>query len=167
MSTVSPNHSAGGLALPGTLRRQLDDFRSTLWTIKSIEAGCGALFGVVVAWLTLFLVDRITDTSSAGRWGVFLVAVAACALLPLAFHRWIWGTRGLDQVARLIARRFPSLGDQLLGIVELVRSRGEQQRSRALCEAAIAQVADVAARHDLRVAVSGWRLQRCRCSLRW
>ena len=153
MSTVSPNHSAGGLALPGTLRRQLDDFRSTLWTIKSIEAGCGALFGVVVAWLTLFLVDRITDTSSAGRWGVFLVAVAACALLPLAFHRWIWGTRGLDQLARLIARRFPSLGDQLLGIVELVRSRGEQQRSRALCEAAIAQVADVAARHDLRAAV--------------
>jgi len=143
----------GGLTLPDSLRRQLADFRTRLRTIKVIEAVCGALCGIFVAWLVLFLLDRITDTPTAARWGLFLAAVAACTVVPLAFHRWIWGTRGLDRLARLIAHRFPSLGDQLLGIVELVRSQGEQQRSRGLCEAAIAQVAEVAARHDLRSAV--------------
>ena len=152
-SAAAGDSPPGGLALPAALRRQLDDFRGTLWTIKAIEAVCGAACGFFVAWLVLFILDRVTDTPAAGRWGLFLVAIAACGLVPVAFHRWIWGTRGLDRLARLIARRFPSLGDQLLGVVELVRSQGELERSRVLCKAAIAQVAAVAARHDLRDAV--------------
>ena len=87
------------------------------------------------------------------RWTLFAAAVASCAAIPVAFHRWIWSHRGLDRLARLIARRFPSLGDQLLGIVEIVRNQSEQQRSRALCEAAIRQVAESAGRYDLREAV--------------
>ena len=142
-----------GLALPDGLRRQLDGFRRTVWTIKAIEAVCGAVFGVLVAWLLLFLLDRVCDTSGAVRWGLFAMAVASCGAIPVAFHRWIWSHRGLDSLARLIARRFPSLGDQLLGIVEIVRDRSEQERSRALCEAAIRQVAEAAGRCDLREAV--------------
>ncbi|MFN7814438.1 MAG: hypothetical protein ACK5SI_17485, partial [Planctomycetia bacterium] len=67
--------------------------------------------------------------------------------------------RRLDQVARLIARRFPSMGDQLLGIIEIVRefaagpNGGEQGRSRALCEAAIGQVATQSLRYDFSQAV--------------
>ena len=130
------NVRSAGLALPEGLRRQLDAFRRTVWTIKAIEAFCGALFGVLVAWLVLFLLDRVSDTPAAVRWTLFAAAVASCAAIPVAFHRWIWSHRGLDRLARLIARRFPSLGDQLLGIVEIVRNQSEQQRSRALCEAA-------------------------------
>ena len=144
---------AGSLALPESLRRQLEAFRRTVWTIKAIEAVCGAVFGVLVAWLGLFLLDRISDTSSLVRWGLFATAVASCAAIPVAFHRWIWSHRGLDSLARLIARRFPSLGDQLLGIVEIVRNHGDQQASRPLCEAAIRQVAESAGRCDLRKAV--------------
>ncbi len=144
---------AGGLALPESLRRQLDAFRRVVWTVKAIEAVCGAVFGVLVAWLLLFLLDRISDTSSLVRWILFAAAVASCAAIPVAFHRWIWSHRGLDSLARLIARRFPSLGDQLLGIVEIVRNHGDQQASRPLCEAAIHQVAESAGRCDLREAV--------------
>jgi hypothetical protein len=147
------NVRSGGLALPESLRRQLDAFRRTVWTIKAIEAVCGAVFGVLVAWLLLFLLDRVCDTSVAVRWVLFAAAVASCAAIPVAFHRWIWSHRGLDSLAKLIARRFPSLGDQLLGIVEIVRNRSEQERSRALCEAAIRQVAESAGRCDLREAV--------------
>ena len=147
------NVRSGGLALPESLRRQLDAFRRTVWTIKAIEAVCGAVFGVLVAWLLLFLLDRLCDTSAAVRWALFAAVVASCAAIPVAFHRWIWSHRGLDSLARLIARRFPSLGDQLLGIVEIVRNRSEQDRSRALCEAAIRQVAESAGRCDLREAV--------------
>ena len=150
---TATNVRSGGLALPESLRRQLDAFRRTVWTIKAIEAVCGAVFGVLVAWLLLFLLDRVGDTSAAVRWALFTAAVASCAAIPVAFHRWIWSHRGLDSLARLIARRFPSLGDQLLGIVEIVRNRSEQERSRALCEAAIRQVAESAGRCDLREAV--------------
>ena len=145
--------NAAPLALPVALRQQLDDFRTTVRRVKGIEALCGALFGVLVAWLGLFLLDRVTDSSKLVRLGLWAAAIAACGTLPVAFHRWIWGTRGLDRLARLIARRFPSLGDQLLGVVELVRNAGEQARSRVLCEAAIGQVAEVAGRHDLRAAL--------------
>ena len=144
---------AGGLALPESLRRQLGGFRRVVWTIKAIEAVCGAVCGVLAAWLLLFLLDRVSDTSSLVRWSLFAAAVASSAAIPVAFHRWIWSHRGLDSLAKLIARRFPSLGDQLLGIVELVRNHGDQQASRPLCEAAIRQVAESASRCDLREAV--------------
>lgn len=150
---TATNVRSRGLALPDELRRQLADFRRTVWVIKAIEAFCGALFGVLVAWLVLFLLDRVSDTPAAVRWTLFAAAVASCAAIPVAFHRWIWSHRGLDSLARLIARRFPSLGDQLLGIVEIVRNQSEQERSRALCEAAIRQVAESAGRYDLREAV--------------
>ena len=150
---TATNVRSRGLALPDELRRQLADFRRTVWVIKAIEAFCGALFGVLVAWLVLFLLDRVGDTPAAVRWTLFAAAVASCAAIPVAFHRWIWSHRGLDSLARLIACRFPSLGDQLLGIVEIVRNQSEQERSRALCEAAIRQVAESAGRCDLREAV--------------
>ena len=141
------------LVLPVALRQQLDDFRTSVRRVKGIEANCIALFGLLVAWLALFLLDRLTDTSVLARFGLYAGAIAACGIFPVAFYRWIWGTRGLDQLARLIARRFPSLGDQLLGVVELVGNTGEQARSRVLCEAAIGQVAEVAGRHDLQAAL--------------
>ncbi len=149
----SRNAIPGSLALPDALQRQLQRFRRTVWAIKAVEAICGLLCGVLVAWLLLFLLDRVSDPPTAVRWMLWGVAVASCSLIPLAVHRWMWGLRGIDQVARLIARRYPSLGDQLLGIVEIVRHQGDQRSSRALRQAAIRQVADSAGRLDLSQAV--------------
>ena len=60
MSVSSPDR----LQLPASLTTQLHDFRKRVWTIKSIEAGCGALFGVMViryAWLQLVEGDALSE----------------------------------------------------------------------------------------------------------
>ena len=149
MSVSSPDR----LQLPASLTTQLHDFRKRVWTIKSIEAGCGALFGVIVSYLTLFVLDRVIDTPTSARIAIFCVAVVGCALVPLYLHRWVWQHRRLEQLARLISRTSPSFGDQMLGVIELVRNDSEQQRSRALVEAAVNQVAEVASKRDFSKAV--------------
>jgi hypothetical protein len=141
------------LQLPESLQNQLHAFQRRVWSIKMIEAVCGAAFGVVIAFLALFALDRIWETPGAVRVGLFLVAVFGCAIVPIAMHRWIWRNRHLEQLARLLARTHPHVGDQLLGIIELARSDSEQARSRTLCEAAIQQVARDAQSRDFGNAV--------------
>ena len=141
------------IALPDDLERRLAAFRGLVRRVKLFEACCGALCGIAVAFLVMFLLDRLLDTPRWARFAVGGVAVAACAAIPLAFHRWVWRHRSLDQVARLIGRRFPSLGDELLGIIEIVRSAATGGQSRALCEAAVAQVAERSRRFEFREAV--------------
>ena len=136
------------LQLPDSLQAQLHDFRRRVWSIKMVEAACAAVFGVVVAFLLTFVLDRATDTPAWVRGGLLALAALSCAIIPLSVYRWIWGNRRLEQLARLLARKHPSIGDQLLGIIELARDDSEQARSRTLCEAAIVQVADDAQRRD-------------------
>ncbi len=150
MSTTQPSSP---LQLPHSLETQLLEFRRRVWTIKSIEAAGGAVCGVVLGYLAVYLLDRLIDTPAAVRLGIFLAALIGCAIAPLYLHKWIWRQRTLDQLARLISRSHPSLGDQLLGIIELVRSDFEQHRSLALCQAAISQVASDASQRDFTNAV--------------
>src|SRR3954447_11116879 len=128
-------------------------FRRRVWAVKLMEAGCGAAFGVLVAYLVTFLLDRVWDTPANVRLGIFMSALVSCALVPLALHRWIWRQRRLEQLARLLSRTHPSIGDQLLGIIELVNSESEQARSLALCQAAVEQVAEQARARDFADAV--------------
>ena len=141
------------LELPGTLQEQLYEFRKRVWSIKMIEAGCGALFGVLVAFLALFVLDRVWETPVWAQCALFAAAAVSCAAVPLAAHRWIWRNRHLEQLARLLSRKHAGVGDQLLGIIELVRNDFEQARSRTLCVAAIRQVAEDAQKRDFRDAV--------------
>lgn len=150
MSVVQPKTN---LVLPETLQLQLHQFRQRVWMIKSIEAACGALFGVFVSYLAVFALDRVIDTPASVRIGIFLVAVAGCAFVPVYLHRWIWCHRRFEQLARLVSRKLPLVGDQLLGIIELVRSESEQARSKALVEAAITQVAAETGKRDLTAAI--------------
>src|SRR5688500_17831069 len=120
------NESKSRLQLPGTLEAQLHEFRRRVWTIKSLEAIGSAICGVVVGYLADYLLDRVTDTQMAARLAIFLLALVGGAVAPLYLHKWIWRQRTLDQHARLISRKYPSLGDQMLGIIELVRSDFEQ-----------------------------------------
>ena len=141
------------LQLPGSLQTQLHDFRRRVWSIKMFEAACGAVFGVVVPFLALFAFDRLGDSPGWLRGTLFALAVAGCATVPLALHRWVWRNRRLEQLARLLSRKHPHVGDQLLGVIELVENDAEQARSRTLCEAAIEQVAHDARKRDFRDAV--------------
>jgi hypothetical protein len=141
------------LQLPGSLQTQLHDFRRRVWSIKMFEAVCGTVFGVVVPFLALFAFDRLLDSPVWLRGTLFVLAVAGCATVPLALHRWVWRNRRLEQLARLLSRKHPHVGDQLLGVIELVENDAEQARSRTLCEAAIEQVAHDAQKRDFRDAV--------------
>ena len=141
------------LQLPESLQAQLHEFRRRVWTIKMVEAVAAAAFGVLVAYLLLFCLDRVWDTPGWLRFGLFVAAAVGLRQHSLALHRWVWRHRRLEQLARLLARKHPRVGDQLLGIIELVRNDFEQARSRALCEAAIREVAQDARRRDFRDAV--------------
>jgi hypothetical protein len=141
------------LELPQSLRTKMFAFRRRVWAIKLTEACCGAAFGVLTAYLVTFILDRVWDTPPGVRLGIFVAAVAACAILPVALHRWIWRRRRLEQLAILLSRTYPSIGDQLLGIIELAGSESEQARSLALCEAAIEQVSQKAESQDFAHAV--------------
>ena len=79
--------------------------------------------------------------------------------MPWFLHHWVWRFRRLDQLARLLSRKMPRIGDQLLGIIELSENRREQNRSRALCQAAIEQVSDDAQHRDFRAATPDSRLR--------
>jgi hypothetical protein len=141
------------LQLPESLQRQLHAFRGRVWAIKMIEAVCAAAFVIVAAYLVLFALDRVWDTPVWLRAGLFVAAVLGCTIVPLAVHRWVWRNRRLEQLALLLSRKHPQVGDQLLGIIELVGSDYEQARSPALCEAAVREVAQDAQRRDFRDAV--------------
>src|SRR5262249_48149113 len=141
------------LQLPEGLRRQLLDFRRRVWLIKMVEAACTAAFAVVAAYLLLFLLDRAFDPPPWLRAALFVAAFVGCLRIPAAIYRWVWRNRHLEQLAMLLARKHPAVGDQLLGIIELVRNDFEQARSRALCEAAVREVAKDAQSRDFTDAV--------------
>jgi hypothetical protein len=141
------------LKLPEALRRQLLDFRRRVWVIKMVEAACAAAFAVLAAYWLMFLLDRAFDTPPALRAVLFVAAFVGCLRIPAAVYRWIWRNRQLEQLAMLLSRKHPAVGDQLLGIIELVRNDFEQARSRALCEAAVREVAKDAQSRDFSDAV--------------
>jgi hypothetical protein len=153
------------LVLPETLRAQFIEFRRRVWSVKMAEGICAAAFSVVAAFLLMFILDRLWDTPGLPRAGLFALVLAGCAVVPLTLHRWVWRNRRPDQLARLLARKHPQMGDQLLGVIELVDSDSEQARSRALCEAAIEQVADDSSKRDFRDAVPNPRHRLWACLL--
>lgn len=145
--------SSSRLEIPKSLRRKLLAFRRRVWTVKLIEAVAGGVIGVFVGYLLTYGLDRLFETPQAVRWLLFLAAILTCGLIPLAIDRWIWRRRRLDQLARLLSHKHPSVGDQLLGIIELAESDAEQARSPELVEAAIRQVTATAEQRDFNNAV--------------
>ena len=143
----------GRLQIPDSLRMQLGDFRRRLHAVKLVEAAGAATFVVMLAFLALYVADRLTDTPAWGRIALCFAAVAGLAILPIALRRWVWGSRTFEQLARILSRTEPRVGDRLLGVIELAHDEAEQARSMRLCEAAIEQVAEDVHGRDLRAAV--------------
>src|SRR5438270_10172007 len=95
--------TTGRLELPDSLRGQLLEFRRRVWAVKTVEAACGAAFGVLVAYLLMFAVDRFWDAPTWLRATLFVLAAIGLANVPLMLHRWIWSRRHLEQLARLLS----------------------------------------------------------------
>jgi hypothetical protein len=147
------------LRIPAALALKLGEFRRRVWTIKLVEAIAVAAISVLVAFLLVFALDRLFDTPAWLRTLIGLSAAIGCCAVPWFLHHWVWRFRKLDQLARLLSRKMPGIGDQLLGIIELADNRREQSRSPALCQAAIEQVSDDAQHRDFRAATPDSRLR--------
>ena len=145
--------SDGDLPIPPNLKRKLEDFQNRLWSIKIAEGALAGLAGLGISYLLIFALDRIFDTHSALRALILFAGFAIPGLwLPLRWHHWVYQQKSLDQIARLLRRKFPRLGDELLGIVELSRS-SSGTNSRILIEAAMLQVDKRIANRELDDAV--------------
>ncbi|TWU26010.1 hypothetical protein [Bythopirellula polymerisocia] len=156
MSRIESNNRVG---MPRSLETQLLAFRRHVWTSKMLEAGGIALSALLGAYLCVFLLDRMFDVPAPIRALLTLLAAVGCGFIPFYLHRWVWLRRRNDQLARLLARKLPTLGDQLLGVIELADNTAEQQRSPALCLAAIQQGAQTAGERDLSVGAPPARLK--------
>lgn len=142
------------LKIPPGMQAKLEQFRKRMWIVKLAEAFLAGIFGLILSYLVVFVLDRFGDTSSSLRWGILIGGTLGLALfVPFMFHRWVWRQRQLENVARVLRHKFPRLGDQLLGIVELAKDRSEQQRSATLVKAAMDQVDEVAKKRDFSNAV--------------
>jgi len=143
-----------GIVLPVDLVGRLAAFRRRVRRRKFFEAACAGIAGLTTAFLAVFLFDRLWETPAVVRSALCAAAATACLAVPHAIRRWGAGLSSLEQVARLIGRRFPAVGDELVGIIELVHGgTAVQSRSRALCEAAVAQVAERSRAVDFRGAM--------------
>jgi hypothetical protein len=137
--------------MPESLRRQLDQFRRQLWRNKIAEAFLAGLFGLVASFLLVFALDRVWQTPGPVRLAILIGGTSLAAIFaPLWLHRWVWKHRRENQLARLIAKKYPGLGDRLLGVVEL---QGQHENSDTLSPrlraAAMERVAEEAERRKL------------------
>src|SRR6516162_4901393 len=120
---MSQGHWQNDLRIPAALTAQLRDFRRRVWTIKFVEALAIAAAGVLAALLAVFALDRLFDSPSWLRAALGIAALIGCCSLPWFLHHWVWRFHRLDQLARLLSRKLPRIGDQLLGIIELAQNR--------------------------------------------
>ena len=135
--------------IPSTLRCQLLQFRKQLWSIKILEAFGFAAIGLLAGFLATYCLDRFLDTALWIRYSLLTASAVTFTAIPFAIKRWVWGRRRFEQLAALLARMRPAVGDQILGVLDLVSDRGEQKRSPELVDAAIQQVAGQISERDL------------------
>jgi hypothetical protein len=142
--------------LPDSLRRQLEGFKKHLWRIKITEAVLAGLLGLLISFALVFALDRIWEIPPLVRLIILLAGVSLSAVFaPLWINRWVFKHRKENQLARLISKHYPNLGDRLLGAVELQNQQESQTAlSPELREAAMIAVANDAKGRDLDLALS-------------
>jgi hypothetical protein len=157
-----PTPPAHQVAIPEALRLQLDDFRRHLWRVKILEAVAAGVIGLLVSFLLVYGLDRVWQTPGWVRLGILVAGVSLFTVFaPFWLHRWVWRQRRETQLARLIARRYPGLGDRLLGVIELQDQEGNSDTlSPRLREAAMEAVAIEAGRRQLDEALPPQRHRR-------
>lgn len=129
-----------GLQIPDRMRSKLEKFQRRIWIVKLTEGLCAAAFGLLVSYLVVFVLDRFYDTGSGLRLAIVMTgSIGVAVWLPWVSHRWIWQSRRLEQVAKMLKVNHPRLGDYLLGIIELVHNDSFEGSSESLCRAALAQ----------------------------
>ncbi len=140
--------------LPPRMKAALEQYQKTVWIIKLAEGTLAAIFGLMISYLVVFGLDRLFDTPALLRVLILITGMVGMVLfLPLKYYNWVWKHRQLEGIARLLQHKFPRFGDHVLGIVELASNRSDRSASPALIEAAMRQVDEEVAKHNLGEAV--------------
>ncbi len=143
-----------GINLPPRMQKALEQYKKRVWIIKLAEGTLAAIFGLIVSYLIVFGLDRLIDTSALLRALILIVGMVGMVIfLPLKYYNWVWRNRQLEGIAKLLQHKFPRFGDHVLGIVELASNRSDQSSSPALVAAAMRQVDEEVAKHNLKDAV--------------
>jgi len=147
--------SSHNLSLPPKLVGQIAACERRLRRVETIVAAGGALGGLLLSIVMLYVSDRFWDTPALLR--VLSLGGGALALGLSAWYwlrHWYWKRRDGCEIARLIQRYHRQFGDRLLGVVELVNADDlPGDMSSDLCRAAIDQVAAESATVDFTEAV--------------
>lgn len=148
---MPPTPQSDTVVIPESLRQQLADFRRHLWRVKILEAAAAGMIGLLVSFLLVYGLDRVWQTPGVVRLAILAGGVSLFGLFaPYWLHRWVWKQRREEQLARLIAKRYPGLGDRLLGVIELQGQEGNPDTlSPRLREAAMEAVAAETGRRKL------------------
>ena len=142
------------VGLPPRMQDALEQYRKRVWIIKLAEGTLAAIFGIMISYLVVFGLDRMFDTPTLLRGLILLTGMVGMVFfLPLKYYNWVWRHRSLEGIARLLQHKFPRFGDHVLGIVELASNRSDQSASPALVAAAMRQVDEEVAKHNLADAV--------------
>ncbi len=150
-----------GVNLPPRMKKALEKYKKRVWIIKLAEGTLAALFGLIISYLIVFGLDRLFDTPALLRALILVIGmVGMVVFLPMKYHKWVWRNRQLEGVARLLQHKFPRFGDHVLGIIELASERSDQSASPALIAAAMNQVDEEVAKHNLAEAVPNPRHKR-------
>ena len=141
------------IPLPIHLKENLQQFRKKVQGIKLLECILASIYGLLASYCLVFGLDRLWDTPGYFRLFILLAGSVGFAIyLPWQMRKWFWGLKKLTNVAKVIRRKMPRFGDQLLGIIEL--TDGEQRNaSKTLIQAALQQVDEETRNRDLAPAV--------------
>ncbi|HCN06773.1 MAG TPA: hypothetical protein DIT01_02490, partial [Lentisphaeria bacterium] len=135
--------SSHNLSLPPKLVAQFAACERRLRRVETIVAAGGALVGLLLSIVVMYVSDRFWDTPALLR--VLFLGAGALALGLSAWYwlrHWYWKRRDGCEISRLIQRYHRQFGDRLLGVVELVNADDlPGDMSSDLCRAAIDQVA--------------------------
>ncbi len=151
----SPSSPQKATPIPAELSKQLADFQKSLWRIKVTEAVLAGIFGLIISFLIVFALERLFPIPAMVRLAILIAGTSLAAVFaPYWVRRWVYGHRREEQLARLISRKFPKLGDRLLGIVELQdQKEAKEALSPELRAAAMVHVANQAAKRDMNDAL--------------
>lgn len=144
------------IPLPESLVTQLHTYEARLRRLETLAALTGAVAGVLVTYVLLFVADRFADTP---MWARTVLLVSGALLAGWLAHgwakRWLWHRQGPAELAQDLQRHFRTLGDRLQGVIELTGTGKDlpANSSPALLRAAVRQVAEESGRFDFRQAV--------------
>ncbi len=141
--------------LPDSLVAQLRSYEARLRRMETIAAFAGGVAGLLITYVLLFVADRFINTPIAARMALTVCGAVLAAWFAQSWARyWLWNRRGPAQLAKLLQKKFRTLGDRLQGVIELTETdQLPENISPALLRAAVRQVAEESGRFNFEQAV--------------